>query len=145
MQPLKILNIALFALVITLILQIFISPQKTNIQPGIVSIITKEKSVTVPNIPQITIHNNSTDSVSFNPCTDLSISVNSKFVENISNAYGEKCSDVTINAGQSSNVDLTPLYRMYANNNSAGQHILTIKNNSFGEAGKSVYYELEKP
>lgn len=146
MQPLKLLHIAVFAFIITLLISIFFQPKNNNtIQAGAVSIVSEEKSVTIPNIVKINIVNNSSETVTYNPCTDLSISVNSNYITDIDKAYENKCENISIQPNSTAKLNLDPLYRVFASNNFAGQHILTIKNENFGENGKSIVYNLEKP
>lgn len=84
MNALKIFNIALVAFIITLMLQFFMPKQQTaQLTETGAYISVKKSNLVVPNIPIVTYHNNSSESVSFKPCEDMTLTVNSKPLDGI--------------------------------------------------------------
>lgn len=140
MQLLRIINIALFALIITLILQMFISKPVENPTTGIF-IRAEQSAVTVPNIPKITLFNQTDNEISINTCEDIKISRNSSLITGLENVENF-CNNITVSPKSSTLIDLGPLHKMFASSASVGKYIFTLNSND-GE--KQIAFDVEKP
>lgn len=141
MNALKIFNIALVAFIITLMLQFFMPKQQTaQLTETGAYISVKKSNLVVPNIPIVTYHNNSSESVSFKPCEDMTLTVNSKPLDGIPEKIWEGCHSVDIAPNSSHPLSLQPLYEVFAN--FPGQYILSV-NTPFWD--RVVTFSLEEP
>lgn len=124
MNALKLFQIALLALVITIVMQMFLpKPQNTNVVQNDISITAAANSVTIPTTPVITVHNSTASDFAYNTCENLEISVNSSPV-NLS-TFPEFCQDVIVKSGSGEKINMDVLHSVYANH--AGQHIFTLQ------------------
>lgn len=136
----KILNIAFLALILTLILQMMMPKPQNAITSEGVYMSAQSSEITVPNIPKISLHNTSSWSVTINPCTDVTISVNSQPFQNIATAYPEFCTPLTVASGQVGLLNLNPLYKQFASH--PGNYIITTKT-PFGD--RNIAIKLDTP
>lgn len=123
MNALKFFNIILVALIVTLILQMFTQKPQTQIPENTISISSLTKEVTIPTIPKIDIYNKTTSDFSFNTCENLEISINSINVR--STDFADFCQDITVNAGQTHQLNLTPLANIFTKN--FGEYIFRLE------------------
>lgn len=146
MQPIKLLNIALLALLITLVMQVFLPKPAPLINPNSISLVAQSRSIHLPNIPQITVQNATTKPFIYNPCEDITLTANSESVQ-ISSFYTKAqvpCSAVTVPAGSGSLLNLSPLHRFYASPKSVGGNIFTLKNATLANTPQ-ISVEVTRP
>lgn len=101
MDKMKLLNLFIFAFAVSLMVQLIFFPAKdtTTVQAGVL-IQIKDDTITVPNIPVIDILNQSSGSITVNPCTDVTISHDTRGdVNDIPTMAPEFCNPITIVAG----------------------------------------------
>lgn len=129
MQPLKILNIAILALIITLILQMFMPKPTANVVANDISFLATEKSVTLPNIPKLSVHNATNSPFLYNACQDISLKINSQPI-NIAEFYKKNntpCENIAVEAGKVSVVNLNPLHKLFSSQTAVGDNIFALK------------------
>ena len=78
MDKLRIINIFVVAFLISLLVQYWFFP-KQNTAPVVQDIYLslESESLTVPNIPKVTLHNTTSGAITVNPCDDITISIDS--------------------------------------------------------------------
>jgi len=76
MDKLKLLNLFILAFLVSLMIQlVFFPPEKTiPVSAGIILEI-EDDSLVMPNIPRISIHNPTGETVDVSPCQDISINI----------------------------------------------------------------------
>lgn len=78
MEKLKLINLFLLVFIVTLFVQYTLFPKKnTTIPPSGAYISVASQSVTIPNIPKVTLHNTTSGSLTLNPCVDINITIDS--------------------------------------------------------------------
>ena len=79
MDKLRLLNLFAIAFLASLLVQYWFFPVK-NTTPLVqdVYISVESDSITVPNIPKVTIHNTTSGTIVVNPCDDIKISIDSR-------------------------------------------------------------------
>lgn len=79
MDKLRLINLFAIAFLASLLVQYWFFPVK-NTTPVLqdVFISVEKDSITIPNIPKITIHNTTSGSIVVNPCDDIVISIDSR-------------------------------------------------------------------
>lgn len=78
MDKLRIINLFAIAFLISLAVQYWFFP-KQNTTPVVQDIYLslESDSITVPNIPKVTVHNTTSGAIIVNPCDDISLSIDS--------------------------------------------------------------------
>ncbi len=97
MDKSKLLNLFLFAFIFSIAVQYFFAPDKsteTPIQDVMLEI--KDDSITIPNIPHIEAVNSTTGSFTVNPCTDITISIDSRPLVGMSGSTPDFCAPLEI-------------------------------------------------
>ena len=140
MNALKILNIALLALIITLVMNMFLPKQNQTALPNDVTVVPQTRSVTIPNIPVINIHNTLSGAFVYNTCSNIEITQNSRPVN--LQSLGMNCHDVTVPANTTAKIDLSSLHELFANKASAGSYIIRLNT---GEIVREVPFTVENP
>jgi membrane protein insertase Oxa1/YidC/SpoIIIJ len=101
----------------------------------------KDDNITIPNIPIIEVVNQSTGSITVNPCSDIKISVGTLGeIKNIAEDAPNFCNSVTIAPTETREISFAPLYKVFAQQ--SGKYIVTL-NTVYGE--RIVFFETEKP
>lgn len=140
MQLAKILNIAILALLITLVMQLFI-PRPTPTVPAEWAYLSiQESAVTIPNIPKISFHNVSSGAITLAPCSDITLSVNSAPLSKIEETYPDFCRPLTIAENSTAIINMNPLHRVFSS--LAGTYIMSVQTD-FWE--RSIAFTVEKP
>lgn len=125
MQLAKILNIAILALLITLVMQLFI-PRPTPTVPAEWAYLSiQESAVTIPNIPKISFHNVSSGAITLAPCSDITLSVNSAPLSKIEETYPDFCRPLTIAENSTAIINMNPLHRVFSS--LAGTYIMSVQ------------------
>ena len=142
MDKMKLLNLFIFAFAASLLLQIvFFPPKDTSIVQSWVLLQIKDDNITIPNIPIIEVVNQSTGSITINPCSDIKISVGTLGeIKNIAEDAPNFCNSVTIAPTETREISFAPLYKVFAQQ--SGKYIVTL-NTVYGE--RIVFFETEKP
>lgn len=79
MDKLRIINLFVVAFLVSLLIQYWFFPkQNTALIIPDIYLSLESDSLTVPNIPKITIHNTTTGAIIVNPCDDINISIDSR-------------------------------------------------------------------
>jgi len=140
-QVLRILNIALIALIITLVIQMFLpKPQSTVQMTENVALSIQKENVVIPNIPQITVHNTSSGVIEIQPCEDITFSRNQVVLSGIETEAPDFCHPLTIEAGKSERLTLSSLHAIFAK--LPGKYILSL-NTDYGQ--RQISFSLSEP
>ncbi len=140
-QFLRIFNIALWALVLTLILQMFLpKPQVQQQVTEHVSLSIKSDHVVIPNIPQITVHNSSSGAMMIHGCEDITFSRNQILLSGIATEAPDFCEPLTVAPSSSAHLSLNPLHEIFAK--LPGKYILTLKT-EYGD--RQLSFEVSEP
>lgn len=126
MDKAKLFNLFVLAFAISLTIQVFFLPKKdtTIAAPGI-NMSIEDDSITIPNIPKISLQNTGTGSVKILPCESVSIKIDSiGSVNNIATDAPAFCQEMAIDAGGTSVLPMESLYRLFAS--TAGKYIVTL-------------------
>lgn len=145
MQLIKLLNIALIAFIITLVLSIFMpKPPAQTLTMNEISLLTSNKELSIPNMPKITLHNQTAESFSYDACRDLSIYKGSVLLPDVASAFQKegKCIPVAVSAGSGITLDFSPLQPMFASENAIGSYVVSI-NTPKGQRTQSL--EVTRP
>ena len=142
MKALKILNIALFALIIALLLQlIFPKPAENTTADGIFLKI-ESKSVVIPNLPKITVLNNTSETVNILPCENISLYRNSQKITKLSEEYPDFCKEIVVPAKSSEPLKFDALYKFFASTVSEGDYNLDLITEN---SENKIAFTVEKP
>lgn len=137
MNTYKILNIALIALIITLCLSIF-QPKNSAVPTNAVSLSVQNKSVSIPNIPIVSVHNTTTSDVSINTCQDISLTQNSNNVD-IKSVAPDFCETKTFGSGTTTALSLEKLHSLFAF--TPANYILSM---NVGGSVKNIAFDVQK-
>lgn len=140
MNGLKIFNILLISLILTMILQMFIGSPTKNIADNSIAITTTTPSVSVPNLPQITIHNTKSEDFSFNTCENLSLVYAPSTLSNAITFSESDCQDVTVAAKTSQLLNIDFLYKTFQA--MQGKYELRL---SVGDIQRKIDFSVEMP
>ncbi len=138
MNTLKFFNILLIALIITLAMQILIGPKTTPIAENSIALTTTTSSVTVPNIPQITVHNTKNEDFTFNTCNNLSIVYSPATSSNP--VPVENCEDIVVKSQSSHLLDLSSLHTYFSK--FIGKYELKL---AAGDVERKIDFSIETP
>lgn len=138
----KLLNLFIFAFALSLLVQlVFFPPKDTSIAQSGVVLQIKDDSLTIPNIPIVEVINQSTWSVTINPCSDIKISIDTIWeVKNLATDAPDFCNQVYIAPNETKSIPFSPLYRLFAHQ--SWKYIVTL-NTIYGD--RIVFFESEKP
>ncbi len=126
MDKLRILNIFVLAFLVSLAVQYWFFPQKTNTAvPPDVYISVEKESITVPNIPKITVHNTTSGSILVNPCQDITLTIDSQMLTGIQDVTPDFCVPLSIDAQDTKHLSFDPLYKVFSTK--PGKYIITLK------------------
>lgn len=142
MDKTKLFNLFILAFIVSLTIQLFLFPKKdTSPINTIVSVSIKDDTITIPNIPQITLKNSSTWAINIHPCTDIVLKVDNKgTIGWIEATMPEFCKELTINPGESKHIDMNPLYKLFSS--TTWKYVMSI-NTPYGE--RLVYFDVSAP
>lgn len=146
MQTIKILNILIFALLITLILQLVLPKPENNqsIAMSGVSLSLESSKIGIPHLPKITVHNNTEEALTIRPCEDIKWHLNSQLVTGIESntKTASYCAqNVAIAPNEKALLDVSGLTSIFANN--PGNYIMTLA--SLGDNPPMITFSMERP
>lgn len=139
----RILLIFLYAFTLSLIVQYFFFPKAedtTLLQTQQVFLQVDKDSLTIPNIPKISIINQSTGTLSLNTCRDITITVDSLPIQGIEKDAKEFCQDIIIPSRETMSLPMNSLYRYFSS--LSGRYIITAKT-PVGD--RMIAIDVEKP
>lgn len=130
MDKLRLINLFAIAFLGSLLVQYWFFPVK-NTTPVVqdVFISVEKDSITVPNIPKVSIHNTTTGSIVINPCDDITLSIDSRPLVWIREMAPNFCSPITILAGTTSHISFDSLYKLFATQ--TGKYLISMKTPSW--------------
>lgn len=134
----RILLIFLYAFTLTFAVQYLFFPKQSPqspLQQQTVILQVKKDSLTLPNIPQVEILNQSTGSITIDTCKDISFTVDSAPLVGIEKDAPEFCQILTIPSGTIGTLPTSRLYRYFAH--ITGKYVITVRT-SLGERTTSV-------
>lgn len=141
MNKSQFLNILFFSLLFSLIFQYMFGVDTKKI-PEIsdVSLEIQDSTITIPNIPKVTIKNSSTGTLTVNPCTDITITIDSRPLGGLEKSAPDFCKPFSIESASGRILPLSSLYQVFAVK--SGKYILSLKTN-FGE--RTTYFTVSPP
>ena len=116
----KLINILLIAILFTLILSLFNSNDKNNLNQNIktnIDFISQKNSYTIPAWVKLSVINNTNEVFNFNTCQDLDIKFWSQKID-FSN-----CEDISVDSGNTYNLDFSKDYDKFF---TTGRYIATL-------------------
>ena len=120
----RLLNILLAFAVFLVVFNFFLpQPQKQGTVAGTVSVSVADKTLTVPNVPDITVTNATASGVSFDSCADLEILKDYRKIE-IDGKFAPFCKKTEIAAGAKAKLDMSVIAPIFSN---AGQYAFKLK------------------
>jgi len=142
MDKLKLLNLFILAFLVSLMIQlVFFPPEKTiPVSAGIILEI-EDDSLVMPNIPRISIHNPTGETVDVSPCQDISINITpigkiSWLEKDIPNF----CDTLSVQPWEKKNIPMELLYKLFSTQ--SGKYIVTL---SYMWGESMVFFDVEKP
>ncbi len=141
MDKLKLLNLFILAFLLSLGVQYFFLPEKNTVNTAQWAILSiKGDSITIPNIPTIELQNLSTGALVINPCSDMTMTIDSVPLVGMSESVPSFCQPLTVTSGSSAVLPLKELYQVFATK--SGKYSATIKT-PFGD--RSVFFTMSEP
>ena len=97
MDKLRIFNIFAIAFLVSLLVQYWFFP-KNDSTPVIsdIYLTIETNDIVVPNIPKITLHNSTKESITIQPCNDINITIDSLPLSGIQDIAKNFCTPLTI-------------------------------------------------
>ena len=115
MDKLKVLNIFAIAFLVSLLLQYWFFPKpNTSVTPTDIFLSVETDSIVVPNIPKITLHNTTKDTITVNPCNDITLTIDSRPLSGVQEIAPDFCKSVTVNTNGTSVIPFDPLYKIFS-------------------------------
>ncbi|MBC7503789.1 YidC/Oxa1 family membrane protein insertase, partial [Candidatus Gracilibacteria bacterium] len=141
MDKLRIINLFVVAFLVSLLIQYWFFPKQNTVLiiPDIYLSLESD-SITVPNIPKITIHNTTTGAIIVNPCDDINISIDSRPLSGIRETASGFCMPINITAGSTQLISFATLYKVFSQQ--SGKYIISMKT-PLGE--RSIAFSLSMP
>lgn len=130
MDKLRLLNIFAIAFLGSLLIQYWFFPvQKpaSVIQDVFVSV--ESDSITIPNIPKVTIHNTTSGAITINPCEDITVSIDSRPLTWIRETAPNFCNPITVTAGTTALLPFDALYKLFSTQ--TGKYLVSMKTPSW--------------
>ena len=141
MDKLKVLNIFAIAFLVSLLLQYWFFPKpNTSVTPTDIFLSIEADSIVVPNIPKITLHNTTKDTITVNPCNDITLTIDSRPLSGIQEIAPDFCKSVTVNTNGTSVIPFDPLYKIFSSQ--PWKYLITLKSWA-GE--RNVWFSLSMP
>lgn len=141
MDKLKVLNIFAIAFLVSLLLQYWFFPKpNTSVTPTDIFLSIEADSIVVPNIPKITLHNTTKDSITVNPCNDITLTIDSRPLSGIQEIAPDFCKSVIVNTNSTSIIPFDPLYKIFSSQ--PWKYLITLKS-WVGE--RNVWFSLSVP
>lgn len=143
-KTLKFINIFLFALIITLILQLILPKpeQQTTVTASGVSMSLASSSIVIPNLPQITVHNNTAESLTLHPCQDIEWRLHSQILTGFGTGKtAAYCEPFTVAPNTKHQMDLSALASVFSAQ--PGTYIVSIS--SLEGGAPMVTFTTERP
>ena len=106
----RLLNILLVFFLTLIVLQFVLPSQKVPQATSGVSLVAAKDAYVAPDIPLLTVKNDTNQSISIDTCRDLTIQKDYTGLSNIPPAF---CKTLSIAAHSSQNLDLAPLYKLF--------------------------------
>lgn len=118
--------ILLYALILTLSFQYFSPKQQvTNNATSNILVTIEKDSIVIPNIPKISLINNTVSGLDISPCDDISITIDSQPLTNIREAAPSFCTPKKIDVGKTESLSFHELARIFASR--AGKYVINVK------------------
>jgi hypothetical protein len=109
----RMLNALLAFFVFLLVFNIFLpQPKKDAVTSNAVTLRIASASLTVPEIPSVSVSNTTSGTVSFDTCKELEILKDYRKIE-IDAPFQAFCSQIELKAGETKNLDLSALSRLF--------------------------------
>jgi YidC/Oxa1 family membrane protein insertase len=141
MDKLKVLNIFAIAFLVSLLLQYWFFPKpNTSVTPTDIFLSIEADSIVVPNIPKITLHNTTKDTITVNPCNDITLTIDSRPLSGVQEIAPDFCKSVTVNTNGTSVIPFDPLYKIFSSQ--PWKYLITLKS-WVGE--RNVWFSLSVP
>jgi YidC/Oxa1 family membrane protein insertase len=141
MDKLKILNLFVLAFLLSLVVQSFFFPKKTDtVAPTWVILQVEDDSVTIPNIPKVEVINQGTWAITIRPCDDITLSVDSQPILGMSGTAPTFCTPLVVDAWAKKLLPMESLYRVFSSK--AGKYIVTL---STPLGDRTVFFTAEEP
>ena len=141
MDKLKVLNIFAIAFLVSLLLQYWFFPKpNTSVTPTDIFLSIEADSIVVPNIPKITLHNTTKDTITVNPCNDITLTIDSRPLSGVQEIAPDFCKSVTVNTNGTSVIPFDPLYKIFSSQ--PWKYLITLKSWA-GE--RNVWFSLSMP
>ena len=137
----RFLLLFIYALSLSLLVQIFFFPQENKKIATENNIIlqVKDDTVTIPNIPHLEVINHTSSGFTIHPCTDIRITIDSKPLTDI-DQYTKFCTPIPVTTGSAMTLPFSELHTVFAN--LAGKYIITMQS-PMGE--RTTFFEMESP
>lgn len=133
--------IALYALSFTLLFQYFFTNKQTEVKNTNDIILTiVDDTIVVPNSPSIEIVNHTMSGASFNTCRDITLSVDSRTIGNLSEWAPSFCQEIIVWAWEKKHIPLEELSTLLAK--MPGKYILTLKTSN---GDRTMVFDLSLP
>jgi YidC/Oxa1 family membrane protein insertase len=133
--------IALYALSFTLLFQYFFTNKQTEVKNTNDIILTiVDDTIVVPNSPSIEIVNHTMTGASFNTCRDITLSVDSRTIGNLSEWAPSFCQEIIVWAWEKKHIPLEELSTLLAK--MPGKYILTLKTST---GDRTMVFDLSLP
>jgi YidC/Oxa1 family membrane protein insertase len=133
--------IALYALSFTLLFQYFFTNKQTEVKNTNDIILTiVDDTIVVPNSPSIEIVNHTMSGASFNTCRDVTLSVDSRTIGNLSEWAPSFCQEIIVWAWEKKHIPLEELSTLLAK--MPGKYILTLKTST---GDRTMVFDLSLP
>jgi 60Kd inner membrane protein len=133
--------IALYALIVTFSIQYFFPANKsTTTQASNLLLTVQKASFVIPNIPKIDVINNTASGFTISPCEDITITIDSQPLTDISQAAPGFCQVQEIESRKTVHLSFSDLSKVFSSR--AGQYIVTLKT-PLGD--RMVNFVVEEP
>jgi YidC/Oxa1 family membrane protein insertase len=137
----KYLILSLYILLFTFSFQYFFANKTGEIQNqnGVLLSIQKD-SIVIPNAPHIEVQNHSGSGFTVNPCTDMSISIDSRPLTDIEKSAPVFCQDIRVGAKEKKILPMSELSTIMSN--FPGKYLITVKT---PEGDRTTSFTLSRP
>ena len=117
--------ILLYALILTFSLQYFFPKQKvTNTGASNILLTIVKDRVVIPNIPKISLINNTASGFTVAPCQDISLLIDSQPLTDIKEVAPNFCTPKEIGMGKTENISFDDLAKVFASR--SGKYVVNI-------------------
>lgn len=133
--------ILLYALILTLSFQYFFPKQQvTNNATSNILVTIEKDSIVIPNIPKISLINNTASGFEISPCDDISITIDSQPLTNIRDAAPNFCTPKSIGINKTESLSFDELARIFASR--AGKYAINVNTPLWA---RTVTFAIDEP